>query len=244
MKESESQTTTESSHNEAGYAQNNSPNKTNSLRCKCGCNTKIILHYPYHGKWHAIPRYIKGHSVRDYNKNHDLRGNNNPAKRPEVKQKIRAWHERHENPAKRPEVKEKIRNTIKKLCKTQEHILAIRKGTLLAMQRPEVIARQKANYRPYKKPDHLKNHETCMWCAKTFIIPRSHHRQFCSLRCATLNKNYYQKEHDTDIEVLMEQYLIKKGIEYEKQKRIGDFTITDFFLPPKTCLYCDGVGEG
>lgn len=63
---------------------------------------------------------------------------------------------------------------------------------------------------------------------------------FCSKRCATINRNLNQKTEDTDIEIILENWLIEKGIEYTKQTPIEAMTIPDFFIQPNICLYADG----
>lgn len=156
----------------------NSQQKTNSKVCKCGCGKETK-----NGK-----EFIKGHSIIYFNNTHNRSGENNPAKRPEVREKIRQYQLTHTNSSKKPEVREKIKQSIIKLCKTKEHINNIINGTKKAMQRPDV--KEKLKNRIYhKKPDALKNHETCINCGKIFISPKSSHRLFCSRSCAATGKH-------------------------------------------------------
>jgi very-short-patch-repair endonuclease len=64
--------------------------------------------------------------------------------------------------------------------------------------------------------------------------------KFCSLRCATIYKNIYQKKHDTDIERLIENELIRRNIPYTKQVPLLGITLVDFLLPNDTVIYADG----
>lgn len=84
----------------------------------------------------------------------------------------------------------------------------------------------------------------CKICDKEFYsFPSAIKRGvgiFCSIRCATLYKNMVQKDSDTDIEIIMENWLIEQNILYEKQKAIKGISVCDFFVSPNIIIYCDG----
>jgi len=48
------------------------------------------------------------------------------------------------------------------------------------------------------------------------------------------------KQHDTDIERLIEDELIRRDIPYTKQVPLLGITLVDFLLPHDTVIYCDG----
>jgi len=66
----------------------------------------------------------------------------------------------------------------------------------------------------------------------------------CSHRCSAIFTSKYRiKQKDTDIEIIIEEWLQEQNIEYEKQytQPIGrTHTRVDFFIPPNICLYVDG----
>lgn len=49
-----------------------------------------------------------------------------------------------------------------------------------------------------------------------------------------------RKYMDTDIELILEDWLKNKGIKYEKQKQLLCLTLVDFFVEPNICIYVDG----
>lgn len=63
---------------------------------------------------------------------------------------------------------------------------------------------------------------------------------FCSHKCSTIHKNIYSKRQNTDIERLMENELIERGISYTKQVPLLGITIVDFLLLHDIIIYCDG----
>ena len=48
------------------------------------------------------------------------------------------------------------------------------------------------------------------------------------------------KKHDTLPERLTEAWLKANNISYEKQYRVSNITVADFFVPPNILLYTDG----
>ena len=62
----------------------------------------------------------------------------------------------------------------------------------------------------------------------------------CSRRCATIYRLIHQKNHNTDIERLVENELIRRNIPYTKQVALLGITLVDFLLPNDTVIYCDG----
>jgi len=84
----------------------------------------------------------------------------------------------------------------------------------------------------------------CETCGKKrYVFPCDIKRgngRFCSKRCIAIASNLIQKDHDTDIERVIEDWLNKKKIIFEKQKAIDGISIPDFFVKPNICIYCDG----
>lgn len=65
---------------------------------------------------------------------------------------------------------------------------------------------------------------------------------FCSKRCKVIFENCHRKTNGTCIELAIEQELIKRKIQHEKQVVISIAkTVVDFLLPNKIVIYCDGV---
>jgi len=62
----------------------------------------------------------------------------------------------------------------------------------------------------------------------------------CSKRCATILGNMNRKKQDTDIELILEKWLLNNNIAFKKQVSIDGITIVDFFIEPNICLYADG----
>lgn len=87
----------------------------------------------------------------------------------------------------------------------------------------------------------------CKTCGKAFEIhPNKLNRvdknqgTFCSQRCRGLLAVQNQKKQDTDIEILLEKWLIDNNLKYEKQKPVEGISLVDFFIEPNICLYADG----
>jgi len=84
----------------------------------------------------------------------------------------------------------------------------------------------------------------CLLCGKDFMVSpcrkQSGKTQFCSKRCGNFWKNLHMKRKDTNIELLIENELKKRNLQYEKQKPIETIGIVDFLLPGKIIIQCDG----
>jgi very-short-patch-repair endonuclease len=81
---------------------------------------------------------------------------------------------------------------------------------------------------------------TCAGCGKKYQIPQGKKRW--GVRAKFCNQECYRKhppQGDTDIEKILEQWLIENNIKYEKHKKIFR-TFPDFFIEPNICLYADG----
>jgi len=81
----------------------------------------------------------------------------------------------------------------------------------------------------------------CKWCGENFESYEYRNAKFCSMRCTTMfTLKHKVKQKDTDIEIIIENWLKKSGINYVKQKPIENITVVDFFIEPDWCLYADG----
>ncbi len=86
----------------------------------------------------------------------------------------------------------------------------------------------------------------CKICGSVFefdkgdLKRRNISRIYCSIRCKAIDAMKKQKKKDTDIEILLENWLKENNIAYKKQEIIENLTIVDFFIPPNICLYADG----
>lgn len=75
----------------------------------------------------------------------------------------------------------------------------------------------------------------CIGCGIMFSTNKKRVKTYCTKIC------FYKNCKATDIENLIEEWLISKNIEFEKQKPLCDkITITDFFIKPNIAIYCDG----
>lgn len=85
----------------------------------------------------------------------------------------------------------------------------------------------------------------CKVCNKEKLYPQSQIKigngMFCSCRCTRIWRNKHQKNHDTDIERLVEDELIRRDIPYTKQVALLGITLIDFLLPNDTVIYADGT---
>lgn len=65
--------------------------------CHCSCKGRIKV--KSHHRWYGIPKYLPGHNRRGKHPDRpNMRGENNPAKRPEVRKKIRESKKGRNNP--------------------------------------------------------------------------------------------------------------------------------------------------
>jgi very-short-patch-repair endonuclease len=91
------------------------------------------------------------------------------------------------------------------------------------------------------KPDKKGKIKKCIICDGEFYVPPSQFRVVhCSKRCSAITKNIKQKTKNTDIELILKEWLIKNNIKFIEQKPIYNVTIPDFFIEPNICLYADG----
>jgi G:T-mismatch repair DNA endonuclease (very short patch repair protein) len=86
----------------------------------------------------------------------------------------------------------------------------------------------------------------CVVCEKPFIVLNCHSkgpraRTCCGRRCTSIRAYQLQRNHDTDIEKIVESTLIQLGVIYEKQKAVAGISIPDFFILPNLCIYADGT---
>ena len=91
-----------------------------------------------------------------------------------------------------------------------------------------------------------KKERICILCNTVFyvdncdILRRINAASYCSIRCKAIEHMSKTKKHDTDIEKIMEGWLIENKIGFEKQKIMENRTIVDFFIQPNICIYTDG----
>jgi very-short-patch-repair endonuclease len=84
----------------------------------------------------------------------------------------------------------------------------------------------------------------CRVCGKEKYFERSHinhgYGKFCSLRCHGIWKIKHVKKKNTDIEIIVEQELLKRHIPYLKQVPILGIALVDFLLSNGIVIQCDG----
>jgi very-short-patch-repair endonuclease len=87
---------------------------------------------------------------------------------------------------------------------------------------------------------------TCEICGEE-VRSRKKIARFCSAECKDKAHSKYMLETppmvpccDTDIERILESWLIENDIEHEKQTVIKDICRTDFFVQPNICIFADG----
>lgn len=86
----------------------------------------------------------------------------------------------------------------------------------------------------------------CLLCKDKVLrrlsLVQKRNRFFCSGKCWGIYQNkYIQKNKNTDIEILMEEILIKTGLNYQSQYVIPKIGIADFYIPEQNLLiFCDG----
>lgn len=127
------------------------------------------------------------------------------------------------------------------------------------MMRPEVLAKCSGeNHHLYGKKQ-LEKTKVKMSATKQRISvsewngflkddPKYNRRRFLKrtgLPDEFIEASFAQKQHRSDIELLLEFWLLKNEIAYEFQRRIilsgiRRFTKPDFFIQPNICIYVDG----
>ena len=81
----------------------------------------------------------------------------------------------------------------------------------------------------------------CPCDTKFFVTPHQKElgRTFCSTPCSNIFRNQSNKKSGTNIEIIIQRWLEKKGIPFESQVVIPKVGIVDF-LAGTTVLECDG----
>lgn len=108
-----------------------------------------------------------------------------------------------------------------------------------------------SSHREYKKgkdnPNYKRVTKFCEICGNPFEAKyyRRNDARFCGIECKNEGHRRFvvsnhMKTHDTDIEIILEKWLIENGIKYDKQLPVEAMTIPDFFIQPNICLYADG----
>ncbi len=83
----------------------------------------------------------------------------------------------------------------------------------------------------------------CKCCNKEFIVTTTQMRvgrKYCSHACSNIEKNKHNKMFDTDIEVAVQEYLTKNGMDFKKQVPLHGVTLADFVVG-NMIIQCDGV---
>lgn len=116
-------------------------------------------------------------------------------------------------------------------------------------------AKDNPNFAYHKKgKDHSngkggKVKQICLFCEKEYEVMHAKQglQKYCSKKCKNeahrrymVNTPPFVHSFNTDIEILLKNYLIIKGISFIQQKPILGITIPDFFIEPNICLYADG----
>lgn len=100
----------------------------------------------------------------------------------------------------------------------------------------------KGKKNPFVKPRVSKQYHDrkCITCGKEYKITDADNKiinrgWYCSRKCYLK----HPRLSNTDIEIILENWLIENNIIYEKQKEILK-SYPDFFIEPNICLYADG----
>ena len=130
-------------------------------------------------------------------------------------------------------------------CKSCKKIIRIAQNAYNKKQRYHFCSR-KCVYAYYRGKNHPKWNSRifkCAQCGELIIRPKCGSKtklKFCSKSCHGLYLIKHSRTKDTDIEKIIESWLIKNLVKFEKQKVIKKLTIVDFFIRPNICLYVDG----
>lgn len=125
--------------------------------------------------------------------------------------------------------------------KTKRKISESEKGKIVSKKTKEKISKSCKGRKGYWTGKHLPdNMKKRISITKTGHITSEETKQ--KLRKTTI---YYlshrkRKYKDTDIELLIEQELIKRNIPYLKQSPVLGMCVVDFLLPNKIVVECDG----
>lgn len=86
----------------------------------------------------------------------------------------------------------------------------------------------------------------CKVCGKDFYrVPSAVNRTekkplYCSQRCRAIDSIKSQRKQNTDIENIVEKWLIEKGVVYKKQEDVEGIALVDFLVGLKFCVFADG----
>lgn len=86
----------------------------------------------------------------------------------------------------------------------------------------------------------------CKVCGKEFyrvqsaVNRKTKKPQFCSQKCRAIHSVRNQRKKDTNIERILEKWLISNKIRFKKQEAIKGIALVDFFIEPNICLFADG----
>lgn len=161
-----------------------------------------------------------------------------------------------------PEERESIKTVVKVVGWVKQSVF--KTGERNPMKRPDVIAKHKKAMNQPERIDKLRVSATKYWRDPEFIakhigknngrwkggisLDKTKYQIRWRLRRLGLPEDFieaslHQKKKRTNIEMVMEYWLINNGIPYKFQKRIkfpSTYTIVDFFVEPNFCVYVDG----
>jgi len=127
---------------------------------------------------------------------------------------------------------------------TIRKLSAIKKGKLVSEETRQKMSEAKKG----EKNNSWKGGEVkinCKVCGKERHVKKSQikrgHGRLCSYRCSGIWQMLHQRNQNTEIERLIEDELIKRGIPYTKQVALLGITIVDFLLAKDTVIYADGT---
>lgn len=153
---------------------------------------------------------------------------------PEAIEKIRRGKLGDKNPAKRPEVREKIRRTVLALYESDPtYRERVRKNTIKAIQRPDVRKRYEEGIKRRSKDPEFRRKVSEGVLRKLKEDPEIIEK----IKKARLRQTMPQKQ--TKIEVCMQKGLKRKGLNFETHlPMIGHPDIA--FPEKKVAIFCDG----
>ena len=90
-----------------------------------------------------------------------------------------------------------------------------------------------------------KIERNCIVCGEPFKfdkgdLKRKNSRIYCSISCKAMDRMKKTRKRNTNIENIIEDWLVTNNVIYEAQKIIPNVGVPDFFVYPNICIYADG----